>query len=209
VRPVRFISIDDHPAISDALDRAAAEQADLQMIGAFNSIESVPMPMREPGEFVDVAILDLNLPGIGGFDGIETVAGWGMAVLVFSANTAQRVASECLKHGASGFVTKSISTPEVLDAVRAVGRGERAVVGTAGPLHEQVRLSRRDERLLEALTEDSRSKALAARLNLSPGSVDNQITDLYLKIGLAGASRSRAGLRDWAREHGYGEPSSG
>jgi hypothetical protein len=50
---------------------------------------------------------------------------------------------------------------------------------------------------------------LAARLNLSPGSVDNQITELYLKIGLEGPDRSRAGLRDWARQNGYGEPSSG
>jgi two-component system, NarL family, nitrate/nitrite response regulator NarL len=210
VNVIRFISIDDHPSISDSLERSSADYDDLEMVGTFNSIESVPKPIRTPGEFVDLAVLDLNLPGTGGFSGIETVVGWGMAVLVFSANTSHRTASECLQRGAAGFVTKSVPTLQVLDAIRAVGRGVQIVMGTADTATTTGRspLSAGDERLLEALTAETRSKDLAARLHLSPRTVDNLITDLYWKIGLEGPARSRAGLRDWARQHGYGAGAS-
>jgi DNA-binding NarL/FixJ family response regulator len=208
VNAIRFISIDDHPSISDSLERSAADYDDLEMVGTFNSIESVPKPIRVPGEFVDLAVLDLNLPGTGGYSGVETVAGWGMAVLVFSANTSHRTATECLQCGAAGFVTKSVPTLQVLDAIRAVGRGEQIVLGTAATpaIAARAPLSTGDERLLEALTSETRSKDLAARLHLSPRTVDNLITDLYWKVGLEGSDRSRAGLRDWARRNGYGEP---
>jgi class 3 adenylate cyclase/DNA-binding NarL/FixJ family response regulator len=207
-RSVRFISIDDHPSISDALQRAANDYDDVEMIGSFTSIESVPKPFRDPGALVDVAVLDLNLAGVGGLAGVESVSAWGVAVLVFSADTSSRVATECLNHGAAGFISKSLPTLQVLDAVRAVGRGERVLAGADTGDSTGVRLSPGDERLLEALTRESRSRDLAVRLSLSPRTVDNLIADLYWKIGLEGADRSRAGLRDWARRNGYGGPTS-
>ena len=46
---VRFVSIDDHPSISDALRQASAGYDDLEMIGSFTSVSSVPNPLRAPG----------------------------------------------------------------------------------------------------------------------------------------------------------------
>ena len=203
---VRFITIDDHPTIVEALDRAARERGDLELIGGFTSVEAVPKPLRSAGSLVDVVVLDLNLPGVAGFDAVEAVAQWGPPVLVFSANTSARVAATCIDQGASGFVSKSVSTQRVLDTVHAVSRGERALVGTeAEPTSTP--LSPRDERLLAALIDRSHSRDLAEHLGLSPKTVDNLIADLYWKIGLEGSDRSRAGLRDWARRNGYGDPS--
>ena len=203
---VRFITIDDHPTIVEALDRAARERGDLEMIGGFTSVESVPKPLRSPGSLVDAVVLDLNLPGVAGFDAVETVAGWGLPVLVFSANTSARVATSCIEHGASGFVSKSVTTQRVLDTVRAVSRGDRVLVGTEA-VATRTPLSPRDEKVLSALIDRSHSRDLAEHLGLSPKTVDNLIADLYWKIGLEGSDRSRAGLRDWARRHGYGDPS--
>ena len=107
---VRFITIDDHPTIVEALDRAARERGDLELIGGFTSVEAVPKPLRSAGSLVDVVVLDLNLPGVAGFDAVEAVAQWGPPVLVFSANTSARVAATCIDQGASGFVSKSVST---------------------------------------------------------------------------------------------------
>jgi DNA-binding NarL/FixJ family response regulator len=205
---MRFITIDDHPSIAEALERTARDYDDVEMIGGFTSIESVPKPLRSAGAMVDVVVLDLNLPGTAGFDAVRAVADWGLPVLVFSANTTARVARSCLDHGAAGFVSKSASTTQVLDAVRAVHRGERVMVG-AEVASTAVDLSPGDERLLVALTAHSHSRDLADELGLSPKTVDNLIADLYWKIGLDGAERSRAGLRDWARRHGYGDPTGG
>ena len=205
---IRFITIDDHPSISEALERTSQDYDDVDMIGGFTSVESVPKPLRRWTAVVDVVVLDLNLPGVGGFDAVRAVVEWGLPVLVFSANTSARVATGCVEHGAAGFVSKSVSTLQVLDAVRAVARGERVLVG-ADVAATPVDLSPGDERLLAALTSRSHSKALADHLGLSPKTVDTLIADLYWKVGLEGTDRSRAALRDWARRNGYGDPAGG
>ncbi len=200
---IRFISIDDHPSISEALGQVALDEGDLEMVASFTSIASVPRPFQQPGVLVDVVLLDLNLPGTTGFSGLRSVAAWGVLTVVFLASAQERVAAEALEAGAAGFVSKSLPTRQVLDGVRAVARGERFVAGVEAASFS-ARLTVAEERLMEALVDESRSKALAERLNLSPRTIDNTITELYLKLGLEGSSRTRAALRDWARANGYG-----
>ena len=205
---VRFISIDDHPSISEALGRAAGDYDDLELVGSFISVASVPKPFRRPGEFVDVAVVDLNLPGADGLSALEEVVGWGLGVLVFSASESTRLATECLEAGATGYACKSSSTMQVLDGVRRVAAGERLILGVSTSAAPPAHLSPGDERLLAALTRSTRSQHLAEELHLSPRTIDNLITELYWKLDLTGRERTRAGLRDWAREHGYGGPAS-
>jgi len=205
---VRFVSIDDHPSISDALRQASAAYDDLEMIGSFTSVNSVPNPLREPGDLVDVFVLDLNFPNSTGMDGLDVVLGWGVTVLVFTANSQSRLARDVIDRGAAGFVSKSVPTLQVLDAVRAVSAGEQVVAGVDQPEASVSGLTPADERLLAALTVDTRSKSLAEQLFLSPRTVDNMITELYWKLGLEGAERNRAALRDWGRRNGYGGPTS-
>jgi DNA-binding NarL/FixJ family response regulator len=205
---IRFISIDDHPSISEALGQVARDYDDLEMVASFTSIASVPRPFQQPGVLVDVVLLDLNLPGTTGFSGLRSVAEWGVLTLVFSASAQERVAAEALDAGAAGFVSKSLPTRQVLDGVRAVARGELVMAGVEVP-PGSARLTVAEERLMEALVEESRSKALAERLNLSPRTIDNSITELYIKLGLEGSSRTRAALRDWARANGYSGSASG
>ncbi len=202
---IRFISIDDHPVISEAIGRAAERFDDVEMIGTFTSIESVPKPMRSP-EACDVAVLDLSLPGSGGLEGVRIVRGWGVNVLVFSAASNARHAEQSLAAGATGFVSKSAATAQVLDAVRAVADGRRVTIGLESEEPPRAGLTRADRRLLDALTIDTRSRALGQRLDLSVGTVDNMIAQLYWKVGLDGPRRSRAALRDWARANGHGAP---
>jgi DNA-binding NarL/FixJ family response regulator len=92
--------------------------------------------------------------------------------------------------------------------VRTVAAGGQVIAGVHQPETPASGLSPADERLLAALIVDTRSKSLAEQLFLSPRTVDNMITELYWKVGLEGAGRSRAALRDWARRNGFGGPTS-
>jgi DNA-binding NarL/FixJ family response regulator len=199
VAVTRFVSIDDHPVISDAIGQAAAAYDDLAMVGTFASLEAVPKPLRSPEQF-DVALLDLRLPGLAGTPAVANV---GVKVLVYSAAATARQAEQVFLAGAVGFVSKSAPTLQVLDAIRAVSRGERVSVGLISPGGPLAELSPADHRLLGALTEQSRSKDLARQLALSPRTIDNMITQLYWKLGLQESQRSRASLRDWAQQNGY------
>ncbi len=207
VAVIRFISIDDHPIISDAIALAAAGEDDLELVGTFPSIELVPGLLRTPESF-DVAVLDLNLGGSGGVEGVATVAGWGPRVLVYSASSTARLAEQSISAGATGFVAKSVPTRGVLDAIRSVARGERVTLGVEPPETPLSELTEADRQLLVALTEQTRSKELARTLGMSTGTVDNMIARLYWKLGLDAGERSRASLRDWARRNGYGTPTN-
>ncbi len=202
----RFISIDDHPTISEALLRASESYDDLEMVGSFRSIESVPNPLRIPRELTDVAVVDLTLPGVRGLDGVAAVVGWGLDVVVFSATAHERVAREALRRGARGFIGKSAPTVEVLDAIRRASRGDRFIVdveSTPGPV---VDLTASEEHLLRHLSSETRSAALAAVLGISPATVDNRIWSLYDKVGLEGNDRTRPRLASWAAENGFSLP---
>lgn len=201
VEAIRIISVDDHPAISDALRSASERVDDLDLVGSFTSMEAVPVPLRRR-DFVDVVLLDLNLPGLKGTDAVRTAAGWGVPVLVFSASAQRRVADDAIAAGARGFVGKSATTAQLFDAIRAVHRGTRCIQGIDDMPQPTVRLTDSETHLLRFLCIDTRSRELAAHMGVSPRTIDNMVTELYRKLGFGEADRSRASLRDWARAHG-------
>jgi DNA-binding NarL/FixJ family response regulator len=200
---LRIISIDDHPAITDALSRVAEQCDDLEVVGTFNSIESVPRPYRLAGAVADLAIVDLSLPGAGGVAGITTVVGWGFIVVAFTAMANEQTARDVLDAGASAVVSKAVNTTQVLDAARRAARGERFTLGIDVDDQIAIPLTPAEEFLLRCITIDTRSSVLAARTGVSIATVDNRISVLYDKVGLHQTDRTRAKLAEWARLHGY------
>jgi DNA-binding NarL/FixJ family response regulator len=200
---LRIISIDDHPAITDALSRMADQCDDLEMVGTFSSIESVPRPYRTAGDFTDLAIVDLSLPGAGGIAGITTVVGWGLVVVAFTATANEQTARDVLDAGASAVVSKVVDTAQVLDAARRAFRGERFTLGIEIANQIVIAPTPAEEYLLRCLSSETRSSVLAARTGVSIATVDNRISVLYDKVGLRQTDRTRAKLADWARDHGY------
>jgi DNA-binding NarL/FixJ family response regulator len=200
---LRIISIDDHPAITDALARVAEQSDDLEVVGTFNSIESVPRPYRSAGAVADLAIVDLSLPGAGGIAGITTVVGWGLTVVAFTATANEQTARDVLDAGASAVVSKVVDTAQVLDAARRAWRGERFTLGIDMSDTVRTPLTPAEGFLLRCITSDTRSRALATRTGVSIATVDNRISALYDKVGLHQTDRTRTKLAEWARRHGY------
>ncbi|MFM7065207.1 MAG: response regulator [Actinomycetes bacterium] len=191
VHVIRIISVDDHPAISDALRSASEHVDDLDLVGSFTSMEAVPVPLRRR-DFVDVVLLDLNLPGLKGTDAVRAAAGWDIPVLVFSASAQRRVADDALAAGATGFVGKSATTAQLFDAIRAVHRGARCIHGVDDVPQPTVRLTDSERHLLRFLCVDTRSRELAQHMGVSPRTIDNMVTELYRKLGFGESDRSRA-----------------
>jgi DNA-binding NarL/FixJ family response regulator len=200
---LRIISIDDHPAITEALTRVAEQCDDLEMVGTFSSIESVPRPYRAPGAVADLAIVDLSLPGAGGIAGIATVVAWGLIVVAFTATANDQTARDVLDAGASAVVSKVVDTAQVLDAARRAARGERFTLGIDLASQIIVAPTPAEEYLLRCITTETRSSVLASKTGVSIATVDNRISVLYDKVGLHQTDRTRAKLAEWARHNGY------
>jgi len=202
--------VDDH-----ALFRAGvrAELADLVMVvGDAGSVDdAIPAIVRaEP----DVVLLDVQMPGGGGAEVIRGVTESRPAqrFLALSVSDAPEDVIAIIRAGARGYVTKTISGPELADAVRRVAEGDAvfsprlagfvldAFAGAARELRgvdpELDQLTAREREVLRHLARGYMYKEIAQRLTISPKTVEAHVSAVLRKLQLS----SRHELSRWAAE---------
>jgi DNA-binding NarL/FixJ family response regulator len=211
-QPVRVIIVDDHPIWRDALERDLTD-AGYQIVGSFGDGEAAirTLPATRP----DVAVLDVQLPGM---SGPLTAAGMvsidpSLRVLMFSASGEDADVLEAVKRGARGYLTKSAPRAELLDAIARTADGQ-AVFGpglAALVLGEHRRLERdqretkllteRETEILRLVSTGMTAKQIADQLRVSPRTVQNHVQNTLRKLQL----RNRVELTRWAIDQGLTE----
>ena len=217
--PVRVLVGDDHPMWRDAVARDLAE-AGLDVVAT--AADGAEVVRRCLATRPDVAVLDLQMPGVGGVEATRQVvaAGLGTRVLVLSASGEQADVLEAVKAGATGYLVKSASSAELVDAVRRTAAGEAVFTpGLAGLVlgefrrmeHAPARDGRDDDapRLTERETEVLRlvatglsSRDIAERLVISHRTVQNHIQNTLGKLQL----HNRVQLVRYAIAQGLDDP---
>jgi len=123
--PARVLIIDDHPMFRDAL-RTAIQQS-------FPNSQAVEVPSIddalaeiEASRDIDLALLDLHLPGVQGFDGLIRLRSNHprLPVLIVSGLERESIIDEAMTFGAAGFVPKSAGCEVLSEAITAVLDGE-------------------------------------------------------------------------------------
>jgi DNA-binding NarL/FixJ family response regulator len=147
---------------------------------------------------VDLAVVDLSMPGMGGIDLIRRIRSEYPAtrVLVLSMHAEEQYALRAFKAGAAGYVTKDRASAELVDAVIKVADGgayvtaslaERVVQQLNGtreaPRHQ--RLSDRELEVLRRIVAGERLSDIAATLHLSIKTVSTHKRRIQDKLGLA------------------------
>lgn len=127
--PIRLVVIDDHAMVRAGV-RAELENsgADLEILGEAADVEGAIAACRELKP--DVALLDVHLPGGHGGGGAEVAASCqdvdGLRFLALSVSDSPEDVVQVIRAGARGYVTKSITTPELVEAIRRVAAGDAA-----------------------------------------------------------------------------------
>lgn len=121
--PIRVMVVDDHPMWRDAVARDLAESG-LDVVATAGDGEQAVR--RAKATTPDVLVLDLNLPAKPGVQVCKEVvaANPALRVLVLSASGEHADVLEAVKSGATGYLLKSASTEELLDAVRRTAVGD-------------------------------------------------------------------------------------
>lgn len=121
--PIRVMVVDDHPMWRDAVARDLAESG-LDVVATAGDGEQAVRRARAVTP--DVLVLDLNLPAKPGVQVCKEVvaANPALRVLVLSASGEHADVLEAVKSGATGYLLKSASTEELLDAVRRTAAGD-------------------------------------------------------------------------------------
>lgn len=200
--------VDDHAVVRTGYRRfleSAGIAVEFEAGDADNAYAALGRDVRLP---VDVLVVDIGLPGRSGLDLTRRIRHrWSDArILMFTMHADPNTVTQCLRAGATGFVTK-VSDPAVLvDAVRSVAGGIRVLSPDVARHAEEWRpppaahatLSTREFDVLQSLLNGHSLEIIAQRMCLSQKTVANYQTSIRQKLGVTTSIE----LVHWADRHG-------
>lgn len=211
--------VDDHPMWRDAVARDL-EAAGLTVVATAG--DGAQAVRRATAVRPDVLVLDLNLPELPGVEVCKRLVRErpGLRVLVLSASGEHADVLEAVKSGATGYLLKSSSTGELVDAVRRTAVGDAVFTpGLAGLVLGEYRrlaaeepaagerepgaprLTQRETEVLRLVAKGLSYKQIAERLVISHRTVQNHVQNTLGKLQL----HNRVELVRYAIERGLDE----
>ncbi|MGK2858329.1 MAG: response regulator [Thermoanaerobaculia bacterium] len=121
---IRVLIIDDHTIVRDGLRQIVSETDDICIAAEAASAAEALERLRDV--FVDVVVLDLNLPDRHGVDLLAHIRSMypRLPVLILSVHKEPDYAIRLMKAGAAGYVGKDVAREQLVEAIRKVARGE-------------------------------------------------------------------------------------
>ncbi|MEW2546094.1 response regulator transcription factor [Streptomyces sp. NPDC047002] len=201
-RQIRILLAEDQSMVREALAALLGLEPDMAVVAQVARGDEVVAAAREHA--VDVALLDIEMPGATGIEAAALLAAELPEVRVVVLTTFGRPGylRRAMEAGAGAFLVKDAPAARLADAVRRVLAGERvidptlaaaALAGGANPLTE------REREVLAAAADGATNAELAASLHLSQGTVRNYLSTAIQKL----AVRNRAEAVNAAREKGW------
>jgi DNA-binding NarL/FixJ family response regulator len=196
----RIYLIDDHPIVREGFAMAVATEPDMTVVGQASTAADA---LKETATLKpDVVIVDLNMPDR---DGIELLGALRAQLpraklLVLSSYDDEYRVAEALRAGAQGYLVKTSKLEEVIDGIRRVAAGgsplspkiQGAVVrAMRKPVGEGTggldSLTPRERQVLHLLAAGISTRETAARLTISPKTVETHRVRIYAKLGCKSA----------------------
>ena len=197
--PIRVVIVDDHALLREGTIQLLERQAEVEVVGQAGSGEE---GLEVLGRLrPDVALIDVHLPGMSGLALARAAAASlpGVRVLIVSAYDDYAYMAEALKIGVGGYLLKTATARELVDAVRAVAGGvfvlDQALSSRltrrrrSGPLAAGT-LTRRESEVLAVLARGRSNQQIAAELGLGQRTVEGHVSSVLGKLGVA--SRAEA-----------------
>lgn len=206
---IRILLVDDHPLVRAGFQRFLISDDSIEIIGeADNGLSACEMYMAHQP---DVVIMDLNMPAVADADEHESSVNGGLEairriishdpnakVLVLTATETDPFPAHVLSAGAKGFLTKRCPPDELLEAVKAIHRGEEYITeeirlrisGGASSAAEAslASLTRRELQIFSLLAEGKTVSQVAEEMFLSPKTVHAHRTNIFRKLGISNNS---------------------
>lgn len=190
--PPAIIIADDHPLVCAALShtlRAAIPNCTLLTAGTLKQLETLIDTHPE----LDLALLDLHMPGAQGFSGLLWLRGHcpQLPVIVISSDDHPRTIARAQQFGAAGFLSKSAPLPQMSDGIRRVLTGDVCFEphalqsdGEDARLAAQLaQLTSQQMRVLMCIAEGMLNKQIAHELCLAENTVKVHVTAVLHKLG--------------------------
>jgi two-component system, NarL family, invasion response regulator UvrY len=190
---MKTLLVDDHAIVRAGLRRLLATVPGIEIIEAASGRDALIIVRAERP---DLVLLDLNLPGIGGFELLQRILTEheSARVLVLSMHAEALYASRAMQAGARGYMSKNASPEELLEAVRRVGDGGRYIEAeiaqelatrTQASSHPMRQLSERDLEIVRLLGEGRSLAEIAEALGVGYKTIANTCSQIKAKLGVS------------------------
>jgi DNA-binding NarL/FixJ family response regulator len=199
-RPVRLLICDDHRVLTDALATVVGLDDGLELVGApVHDAQSAIDLCAE--QLPDVVLMDIELKG--GMSGIEATkkikeTSPATKVIIMTAHDDDRLLVDAVEAGASGFLSKDEAAQELLSAAKSAAEGEvlidpmtlARILPQVAREREQQRgalallndLTDREQEILSLLAQGMRNDDIAAKLYISPQTVQTHVRNILGKL---------------------------
>src|SRR5713101_4537449 len=186
-KSIRILAVDDHPLVRQGISGLLAVQSDMSLVAEASNGRDAIQQFR--AHRPDVTMMDLQMPEMSGLDAIIAIRGEfaEARIIVLTTYTGDVQVLRALKAGARAYLLKNSLHKELLETIRAVHAGKKALSTEASyQLAEHATddaLTPAEIRVLRLIAEGNANKEIAAQLSISEETVKGQVRNILSKLG--------------------------
>jgi DNA-binding NarL/FixJ family response regulator len=198
----KVLIVDDHPLFRNGLKSVIAASPRLELVGETGEGEAALKFILENQP--DVAVVDVNLPGLSGLEVARKLQGKknSTRIIILTMHKEEEMINRALDAGVAGFVLKENAVEDILEAIAAVAKGDSYLSpGVSGFLIRRRSraealaakkpgledLTKAERKILKLVADKKTSKEIAAELFISPRTVEAHRANICQKLELTGS----------------------
>ena len=211
---ISILVVDDHPIVRQGIRSLLSNYPEFEIVGEADNGESALSGVKEMSP--DITLLDIRMPGESGLDILKEIRHIqaNAKVLMLTSFDEEEYVMDALKAGARGFILKGVSDEILVNAIRAVHRGERVlspqvteqvvqrlIAKPPDPVEEDEELEFDDDeqQILRMLVAGDSNSQISSQLYISSTTVKRKLRKIFAKLNVqtraqAAAEAVRRGL---------------
>jgi len=184
---IRILAVDDHPIFRNGIAALLATQPDMQLVAEASNGREAVQQFRT--HHPDITLMDLQMPEMNGLDAMMAIRGEfpDARIIVLTTYTGDVQVLRAMKVGARAYLLKTLLDKELLDTIRAVHAGKKAI--SAEVSYELAEHSTDDAltlgeiEVLQLIAAGNANKQIAAQLSLTEDTAKGRVKSILSKLG--------------------------
>ena len=194
ISKIRVLIVDDHDLVRFGFKSLLGAQDSIEVVETLSSGENAINWCRDHHGEIDIILMDVNMPGIGGMEATHRInKAWpNIGIIIITVHDDGPLPKQLLNGGARGYLTKGNGVEEMIAAIKDVHQGKHYIAkdiaqqlalsvlpGETNPLDI---LSMRETQVLMMIAQGTKTQQISEILNLSPKTISTYRKRLHEKL---------------------------